>query len=320
MLPCLLALLPLTAATTMKAVPYGETKSAQTLFKPVTSPTSITIDVNEHFDNHRAPLLGDTSTLNLPERAEGEPSLAQELQLGKDFTALDMNHIDGIDGDLEAASPVSENFTSDHEHGVLGKRQVGQYRGIMQIDCYLAPDICKNAGYYQNCMRGAQGNNLHVLYTDGDRNIDTTRDSRVQAGVTLQGATPCNGWPFAQRFWHPQNNGLELPELQTDEWPMATFQHNPFDPLSAVPQISLRCMPRYENNAGSQAWTQFRNCKGPFVANQQTDAWRKWRGKYAWSRQGPCRPMRHGDTFNVNFDFSYFPPRGQNTTADAIYE
>ena len=190
----------------------------------------------------------------------------------------------------------------------------------MQIDCFLAPDIFKNAGYYQNCIRNAQGNNLLVLYTDGDRVKTTTDDSRVQSGVTLQGPTPCNGWPFAQRFWHPQNNGIQFPELQTDEWPMATFQNAQFNPNAAVPQVSLRCMPYYENNRGSQAWTQFRNCNGPYVANQNSKAWRKWGGKYAWSRQGPCTPMIPGDTFNVNFDFSFYPPRGQNTTADAIYE
>lgn len=191
----------------------------------------------------------------------------------------------------------------------------------MQIDCLLAPGVCKNAGFYQNCLRSAHGRPGFVIYQNGPYDEQVTRQNRIHSGVTLQGATPCNGWPFAQRFWHPQNGGLQDPKLQTDEWPMATFQNAQFNPNAVVPQVSLRCIPYYENSAGGTAWSAFRRCQGPYDPRPTSKAYKKYRGKYAYgTRRGPCSKLAPGDWFDVNFNFSSFSPRGQNATEDAIFE
>ena len=261
MLPHLIVLLPLAAAATLKAVSYGETRSAQILFKPSPSPTSINDSVDDDVSIGHTYLLEESGLTNASKHIEA--TLIQNVHPREEFDIAKRIGIEDSDRDLEVPGPISEEILPSHDLGGVEKRQ-GRHRGVMQIDCYLAPDICKNAGWYQNCERKAYGDIKKVLYTNGNRDHATAKWSRVQSGVTLSVATPCNGWPFAQKFWHPQNDGLETPKLQTDEWPMATFENSAFDPNSPEVQVFLRCMPHYENGAGSHAWTHFRNCNGPY--------------------------------------------------------
>ena len=204
-------------------------------------------------------------------------------------------------------APVATNESHD-----LHKRQqrtIPMDAGVMQIDCLQAPDICKNAGYYQNCIRRAYGNINAVTYRNGPYNERIANANRRQSGATLSSgsSTPCNGWPFAQKFWHPQTGGLSQPALQTDEWPMASFRNNPFNPNA--PPVSLRCMLSSQNAAGSTAWTNFRNCEGEYDPNPGSSGWRNWRGKYAYgTRNGPCLKLIVDDWFRVNFNFSSFDP------------
>jgi hypothetical protein len=71
--------------------------------------------------------------------------------------------------------------------------------------------------------------------------------------------------------------------------------------------------------AGAQAWTQFRTCNDAY--EEDVKSMTRWGGIYAYgTRLGPCNALMPGDTFIVNFNFSSFPPRGQNRTADNIFE
>jgi hypothetical protein len=317
MLRCLLLLLPLAVATSLKAVPYGETKSAQTLFPP---PTSSKINDIQHINIHHKITTGDGAADSLSVLAGS--GLAEAVDARDRLNMVDEANVE--EEDREFDDMFEEDEDEDEDGDGLEKRQARttpMYGGVIQIDCLLAPDICKNAGYYQNCIRQAYGNPSLVTYTNGPYDDTVTRINRIRSGVTLQGATPCNGWPWAQRFWHSQNAGLEDPPLQTDEWPMATIWNPPFLFTPPNPQVSLRCTTSAQNSAGSAAWLNFRRCRGPYQPNTATAAYRKWQSKYAYgTRHGPCTKFIDGDTFNVNFNFSSFPPRGFNTTADDVYE
>lgn len=260
----LLLLAPLVVATSLKAISYGETKSAQTLFS---LPTSTNTDIFQHAETTHSPLPGDDTANNISSLLRS--SLLAGLDSSEETNVVDEGSAGNKDGQLSTSDMLAKKNAPVQSFDRIEKRQQRSPNpmdaGTMQIDCLLAPDICKNAGYYQNCIRRAYGNNALVTCVNGPYDKDVTNHNRVQSGVTLQGATPCNGWPWAQRFWHPQTAGLgEPPFLQTDEWPMATFRNEDFDPTRADPQVSLRCMPRNENNAGSHAWTAFRRCQGPY--------------------------------------------------------
>jgi hypothetical protein len=75
------------------------------------------------------------------------------------------------------------------------------FRGTMHMDCKKAREACQNACWYQNCVMGAQGSAQQVIYREGGGVVNRDDDNRVQSGVTISRGTPCNAWPFAQRFW-----------------------------------------------------------------------------------------------------------------------
>ena len=93
-------------------------------------------------------------------------------------------------------------YDSSHNTAIIGaelQKRVPSFRGSMQMDCAKAREACQNACWYQNCVRGANGNASHVTYTNGAKNVGA--ENRVQAGTKTSRGTPCNAWPFGQRFW-----------------------------------------------------------------------------------------------------------------------
>lgn len=192
--------------------------------------------------------------------------------------------------------------------GGLGKTP--GFRGVVQMDCKNSPEVCKNAGFYQNCLRGAKGDYTKVLYTNGpteDAKVDTpvADRSRFNSGVSASWSTPCRAWPFAQRFWHPQETRQKpLPDtgLETDEWPMATMNTGSWSKNNINHPISLMCMTHEQNVAGSQEVMAFRRPEGPNYVGS---------GKWKRSRLGPETRLLEGDTYHVNFNFDSFPKKGE---------
>jgi hypothetical protein len=185
MLRCLLLLLPLAVATSLKAVPYGETKSAQTLFPP---PTSSKINDIQHIDIHHRITTGNGAADSLSVLAGS--GLAEAVDARDRLNMVDEANVE--EEDREFDDMFEEDEDEDEDGDDLEKRQARttpMYGGVMQIDCLLAPDICKNAGYYQNCIRQAYGNPSLVTYTNGPYDDTVTRINRIRSGVTLQGAT-----------------------------------------------------------------------------------------------------------------------------------
>lgn len=101
-------------------------------------------------------------------------------------------------------------------------------------------------------------------------------------------------------------------ELQTDEWPMASWDNEPFDRSKQQPQRSLRCITNTDNASESHAnikcsgcltssieganeWSMFRHADGDYGPGGPKAHWLL--GSY---------PLRVGDTFHVNFDMSEF--------------
>ena len=39
----------------------------------------------------------------------------------------------------------------------VGLERRGVNRGVVQMDCLKAPEVCKNVGWYQNCLNDAKG-------------------------------------------------------------------------------------------------------------------------------------------------------------------
>lgn len=325
MLSLIFAILPLVVAESLKAISYGEVRSAQTLL-----PSSASIQVFGSQDTNHDPLLSeiedpnDLSPLMLTDVSEHinvheNPDTAARAEFVDGNESEDDDFVGLV---LDASDKFNEETPLFGQNEVLEKRQrAPMYGGVMQIDCLHAPDICRNAGWYQNCLRGAHGNINAVTYWSGPYDETVARANRKNSGVTISKTTPCKGWPFAQKFYHPQTQGYEEPAIETDEWPMATFQNSPFNPAAPVPQVSLRCMTYTQNKAGAVAWTNFRRCEGPYEDDITSSGYKKWKGLYAYgTRNGPCEPLLQNDWFHVNFNFSAFLPRGQNQTQDNIRE
>ena len=302
----LLLLLPVAALANLKAVTYGEISSAQTLF-PAPEPTNIQGFVTDDSKN-------GTNLVHVTWRSDlHDLSVPAELQDA--ICNDDPNFHENLD--INPAQPdhaTSGNLTDDklERRAFLQSNQpprVRAFRGTMQIDCYKAVEVCRNAGYYQNCLRGAAGNNQLVKYYNGPYTDQFADDNRLNSGVTTDWGTPCNAWPFAQRFWHPQYppKKKNKPPLNTDEWPMATMYNQEFDEHATTPHVSLRCMESNENQYGSTAWTNFRSCKGPYNTNPKNAGYKKYKGMWARHREGLCRDMANGDWFYVNFNLDAFP-------------
>lgn len=193
----------------------------------------------------------------------------------------------------------------------------------MQIDCHKAVEVCRNAGYYQNCLKGAAGNNQWVKYYNGGYDSQFAVDNRLNSGLTTDLGTPCNAWPFAQRFWHPQfaPGKPNVPELQTDEWPMATMYNEEFDEHARSPHVSLRCMKQNENGYGSTAWTNFRSCKGPYNTDTTSKSYKKYKAMWGLHREGYCKKnLAKGDWFYVNFNLDAFPKKITDPADQAKWE
>lgn len=308
--------LPFAASSGLKAVQFGETRSAETLF-PSSSLTSFS-------SSSIVPSLHDPRLIELnytkpevpsPELIEDDQTSIERLGFTDEKSSTrdtDMDdrfhNKDGNDWGPYVPIGVNDGQTQVRQAGPgggLGK--VPGYRGVIQIDCMNAPEVCKNAGFYQNCLRGAKGDFTKVLYTNGpteddeDEGTPVADKNRFNSGVSTSWSTPCRAWPFAQRFWHPPESvqgPFSKSGLQTDEWPMATMTTGPFN--SKNPR-SLRCMTNGENVAGSQEVMNFRRPEGRHY---------KTGGKWKHHRYGPEEPLLEGDTYNVNFNFDSFPKKG----------
>jgi hypothetical protein len=194
----------------------------------------------------------------------------------------------------------------------VGLEKRVQARGTLHMDCKNAPEVCKNAGHYQNCLRKAKGNYKSFFYTNGPLETDKNargktltpqaNENRSNSGVSLSWSRPCRAWPFTQKFWHPQDsNGLGPKlDLETDEWPMATMRTGIWDQLPAP--VSLGCITPAGNTAGSQEVMYFRRNDGPNY---------KQGGKWAGERFGGSAELALEDTYYVMFDSSSFPKKGK---------
>lgn len=157
------------------------------------------------------------------------------------------------------------------------QKRAPEFRGTMHMDCKKMREACQNACWYQNCVRDAQGDETQVVYTNARDGV--APGNRIQSGVTISRGTPCNAWPFGQRFWdtyplevhHSRGQMLQATlltsaqkslqkggtpfnknnlNLETDEWPMASWHNDPFD-ASKGPQVSLRCITNTDNSSES---------------------------------------------------------------------
>lgn len=177
----------------------------------------------------------------------------------------------------------------------------------MQIDCLVAPEVCQNVGWYQNCLHEGRVR----TYKEGRGSDDKT--NRVQSGVKTSNGTPCKTWPFGQMFWdtYPFNENNPRPaelELQTDEWPMASMKNAAFDPTADPPQRSLRYMIGTSNGGGGKAWTNFRRGHGHY---NRDGKWTHFRPSL-----GPNQPLVPDDTFEVQLNFESF--KENNATHETL--
>ena len=298
----------------LKAVQFGETRSAETLFpsSSLTSSPSSSIVPSLHdpeLIEHNYTKPEDP----FPDSIEDDQISIEQLELNDESSSSRganmgdrFHNKDGNEWGPYIPIGVNDGQTHVRQAGPGGGLgQVPGYRGVVQMDCMKAPEVCKNAGFYQNCLRGAKGDYKKVLYTNGpkenDKKTPVADKNRFNSGVSTSWSTPCRAWPFAQRFWHPQElsqGPFKKSGLQTDEWPMATMTTGPFN--RNYP-ISLRCMTNTENRAGSQEVMAFRRPEGP---NYKTG------GKWKRFRFGPEEQLLEGDTYNVNFNFDSFSQEG----------
>lgn len=168
----------------LEAVSFGETKSAETLFQASTpSPTQLNNELSE-----------PTS-----ESSEHNEDLSEsERVAGRTWFNMD-DHFHNKDGDewgLYVPIELAGGTTVDRR--AIEKR--AQKAGVVQIDCSMAPEVCRNAGFYQNCMMGAKGMYWKVTYKNGplepSNNAPKTDRNRYNSGVsttysTLQSLALC---------------------------------------------------------------------------------------------------------------------------------
>jgi hypothetical protein len=297
----------------LTAVPFGELRSAETLFQysspspfPSPYPTPTTIEPLSHNDTKYVRLLDDEDIDRDVSTAQSVPDHHLVLKLALDnHESPDTRR--GDDWGLHFPTGLGEGRTVVARAGGLEKR--GAFRGVLQMDCKNAPEVCKNAGFYQNCLVGAKGDYTKVLHVNGkrenypDKKTPIADKARYNSGVSTSWSTPCRAWPFAQRFWHLQDTSKNpVPDkgLETDEWPMATMNTGSFNKNRP---ISLRCITHDENVAGSNEVMAFRTLKGGgnYVG----------RGKWKHHRIGPEQPLDTDDTYHVDFNFDSFPKPGE---------
>lgn len=286
----------------LKAISFGETSSAATLFP---HPSSAPADPDLLHHNKTDAKSPSTEGSAWDGVDSAEPDYADHAFTRKEFHMDD--HFHNKPGDAWGLYvPVNLKSDTTVVRKAVGVHRRGKPRGTVQMDCKKTPEVCKNAGYYQNCIRGAKGKVGVVPYFNGPYEEDVggkeqAAENRVNSGVTTSFSTPCRAWPFAQRFWHPQDHGGYISQngLQTDEWPMATMQTGIF---GTVPPISLRCLSNSQNSAGSAQVINFRRPDGQNYRDK---------GKWKKYRPGDSSPLALGDSYFVAFNFDSFPKQGQ---------
>jgi hypothetical protein len=240
MLALKLITLLITVSTGLKAVPFGEIRSAQTFFSSPSlstspAPLSTLINTDSFLHNDTKEEHTPSETLIDKDELESQPQLDDHADQDEGF---DMNrHFHNKDGDdWGLYVPINLEGSKTIVRRAVGLEKRATARGTVHLDCKNAPEVCKNAGCYQNCLRKAKGNNKSFYYTNGPLEITKNargrtltpqaNENRFNSGVALSWSRPCRAWPFAQKFWHPQDFkglGPEL-DLETDEWPMATMR------------------------------------------------------------------------------------------------
>jgi hypothetical protein len=269
-----LQLIPLLITVTagLKAVPLGEIRSAETLSSspslstsPAPLSTLTNTDLFLHNDTKQA--RSPSETLIDGDETETQSPIDDHAVPNHGFDMdTHFHNKDGDDWGLYVPIELKGETTVVRRSVWLEKR--AQYCGIVHMDCRKAPEVCMNAGYYQNCMRKAKGNYQSFTYTNGpledDENIGTPQanENRYNSGVTTSWSRPCRAWLFAQKFWHPQDpKGLgPVLDLRTDEWPMAIMKTGI---VGQMVSVSLRCMTAAANSAGGREVTDFRRPTGP---------------------------------------------------------
>jgi hypothetical protein len=313
----MLGLLPISllfaVSSGLKAVRFGETRSAETLMPFSSSSMNPTSSITPSFND---PELIEHDYIPpedpLPELIDDDQMMVEHLELTdeglpKRRFRMDDHFQNKVGDDWGLYVPIELEGEKTVVRRAEGLEKRGQARGTIQFDCKLAPQVCMNAGFHQNCIRGAKGDYKKVIYTNGptedSRVMGTPQadENRYNSGVSTMWSTPCRAWPFAQRFWHPQDlpkSPVPANGLQTDESPMATMKTGDF---GTVPPISLRCMTSTENKAGARQVTNFRRPEGPTY---------KKGGKWEKYRIGGTGELGLGDTYFVKFNFDSFPKPG----------
>jgi hypothetical protein len=128
----------------LQAVRFGESKSAETLF-PLSSAVPTPPDSFQH---------GQTKPDNFPlePSLDGEAPIVQaefdhDVPTERKFHMDDHFHNkDGDDWGLYVPIDLDKDTTVVRRAVGLEKRAT--YAGVVQMDCMIAREVCKNAGYY----------------------------------------------------------------------------------------------------------------------------------------------------------------------------
>jgi len=338
-------LLPCVASYGLKAVSYGVHTPVETLFPravpatniPATHNNSGTSDMSQ---NVRPPQPASEPWGNSVSTTHGSTNEnAEELEDDEDEFD-DYTGENDTDGTSKNGKETEEDHvvhedqyvpvgnagdrTLVHHAGGLEKRTT--HRDTTQINCLDAVEICQNVGYYQNCMRGADGRSDVVLYYNGPSGKTgqgpTTAEikNRVLSGVSTNWGTPCRSWPFGQKFHdqYPFRKGGNVKKgekyVETDEWPMASMQIP-----GADRSVSLRCMTHTANDKGAKAWQNFRRGEGPYNPNAVIPKGKPPNPDLSGHRlQNAGDKISIGDDFFVNLNMDAFDAVGTNSDHDKI--
>lgn len=340
-----LLLLPCVVSADLKAISYGVPAPAETLF-PGPVPSTTVLVAHDGSDPQRKGPHGLSQIV--PREPNSWIRSADVNGFDNDSTEgpVDDNDGNGYDEGDNIEEVLEDELVKDEvlhddqyipigsasgktlvKH-VSGLERRTTHRGTMQINCMDAVEVCQNVGYYQNCMRAADGRSDVVLYYNGPsgsvgKPTPAEDKNRLLSGVTTDWGTPCRSWPFGQKFHdqYPFRVGSKgdkvLPGekyVETDEWPMASMQIP-----GADRPVSLRCMTHTANDKGSKAWTNFRRGIGPY--NPQSVPKKGKQPRPDWSvyrDKTPRQAISIGDSFYVNLNMDAFDPIGTNTDHDEI--
>lgn len=298
----------------LTAVPYGQFWSAETLSSsstPSTTPVSSHFEIPEYDEAMQE--FQTLSTIDDDVEKTSEPDNVSEMASERPFKMDDHFHNKhGEDWGLYVPIDLSGESTTVRRAAGFGLEKRGADAGTMQMDCLETPEVCKNVGWFQNCLRDARGDHTKVVYINGPLELKVTPvadQNRIESGVKTSWGRPCKVWPFAQRFWHMHPNASSLSQkydLETDEWPMATMTTPAFVSGRSVPEVSLRCMTGVHNIRGSNQITTFRKCQKHYKAGG------KWAHHRNANAAGRCEQLAMGDTYTVDFNFDRFVPWNPN--------